>query len=195
MPRITPAATSAACRTLVATAARTAGTTAGRTAVTNFVLAGGLATALAVGLACGPARQALAATGVRSALSGREVYKIVDRVPGPKQPVVTARGAFRSIGTYYRRYATLAFPRGRIIIARQATGTSVSGPNLATCRFSIRQVGVFRVTKATGRFRGLRESGTYRSTIWGRYNRTGPQRCGRKIIDYRATTYDVGTIG
>ncbi|HUJ06425.1 MAG TPA: hypothetical protein VLX31_10005 [Streptosporangiaceae bacterium] len=154
-----------------------------------------LAAALAVGLACGPAPRALAAAWVRPALSGREVYKIVDRRPGPKQPVVTASGAFRSSGTYYPRSATLAFPRGRIIIARRPTRTSVSGPNLATCWFSIRQVGVFRVTKATGRFRGLRESGTYRTTISARYNRTGPRRCGDTITNYRATTYDTGTIG
>lgn len=134
------------------------------------------------------------ASAARPSFSGREVYKIVTVMPSSKLPVVTAWGAFKATGTFVRKTSTLAFPRGRIIISRHVTQTTVTRPDLATCRFTIWQKGTFVVTRATGKYRGLRESGRLASTIRGRYNRTGPDRCGRKLVAYHVVTYEIGTV-
>ena len=165
-----------------------------RSAALTLFLVAGMTTAVVVSLA--PA--ALAAPGgagpARPAYRGHEVYKIYAVRGGPKNPVVTARGAFRAKGSYYGRSSTLAFPKGRIVIAKHVTGTSTSGPNLATCRFSIFQRGTFSVVRGTGRFRGLREYGTFHTTVHGKYDRTGSDRCGTKLVGYRSVTYQDGTV-
>lgn len=168
----------------------------------SAALSAGLAVAMAGGLApqahaapvARAAHAALAAPAV-PAFYGREVYKIVTVRPSPKLPVVTAWGAFKATGTYVRRYATLAFPKGRIVVSRNVTWTSPpTPPDLSTCQFKIVQKGTFRVVKATGKYRGLRESGHFTSTIRGRYNRTGTDRCGQKLVSIRVVTYEVGFV-
>jgi hypothetical protein len=149
---------------------------------------------LAVAMAGGLPAVAQAAPVDRPAFHGREVYHIVTTRPGPRLPVVTASGAFKATGTFVRKNATLAFPRGRIIVSRHVTSTIYPRPDLATCRFKIIQKGTFTVTKATGKYRGLRESGDFSTTIRGRYNRTGPSRCGRTMVTFRAGTYEIGTV-
>jgi len=134
------------------------------------------------------------AGAARPAFYGHEVYKIFAVRGGPEDPVVTATGAFRAKGSYYGRSRTLAFPKGRIIIARHVSHTSVVGPDLATCRFTIYQSGTFDVVKGTGTYRRLRESGTFHTTVHGRYNRTGSDRCGASLVGYRSVTYDTGTV-
>ena len=165
-----------------------------RSAALAVFLVAGIASAVVASLA--PA--ALAAPGgagpARPAYYGHEVYKIYAVRGGPKNPVVTAKGAFRAKGSYYARSSTLAFPKGRIIIARHVTGTSMSGPSLSTCRFTIYQLGTFSVVRGTGKYRGLREDGTFRTTVHGKYNKTGPGRCGTRLVGYRSVTYQVGTV-
>ena len=115
--------------------------------------------------------------------------------PSAKLPVVTAWGAFKATGTYIRRYATLAFPKGRLVVSRQVTWTSPpTQPDLSTCQFKIVQKGTFRVVKATGKYRGLREAGHFTSTIRGRYNKIGTDRCGLKLVAFRVVTYEVGFV-
>jgi hypothetical protein len=127
------------------------------------------------------------------AFFGKETFKIVAiTAGGPKRPAATAHGAINAAGTYRRLHATLAFPKGRIKISREVTGTTTIGPDLSTCRFTIRVHGDFSVVKATGRYRGLRETGTFSSVIRGRYNRTGPDRCGARLVRFREVTYEVG---
>jgi hypothetical protein len=154
----------------------------------------GLAAAGLTAMVMGLAPAALAAPAARPAFFGHEVYKIVTVLHQPKHPVATARGAFHATGAFYRRHATLAFPKGRIKILRNVTRTTMSGPNLATCGFGIIQTGTFRVTKATGKYRGLRETGTFVSRLHGKYNRTGPGRCGKKLVAYRVVTYERGIV-
>lgn len=154
--------------------------------IRSAAVSAGLAVAMAGGLA--PAAHAA------PAFYGREVYKIVTVQPGSARPVVTAWGAFRATGTFIRRYATLAFPKGRIIVSRHVTSTTFSRPDLATCRFTIWQKGTFRVTKATGKYRGLREAGHFSSTIHGRYNHTGTDQCGSKLLAYHVVTYEIGFV-
>ncbi len=136
--------------------------------------------------------QAALAAPANPAFHGREVFKIVTVRLGERRPAARAWGAFRARGTFDRATATFDFPRGRITVRRQVTSTSFSGPNLATCQFSIFQHGTFTVIRGTGRFRGLRESGTFHTTLHGQYNRTGPDRCGYKLVAYHVVTYETG---
>ena len=131
---------------------------------------------------------------VRSpAFSGREVFKIVGRMPGPRHAAASAWGAFTDSGVFIRKDATLAFRRGRIVVRRHVRHTAYYGPDLSTCRFKIVQTGSFVVTKATGRYRGLHDSGSFATTVSARLSRTGPGRCGSKIIAKRTVTREVGT--
>jgi len=157
------------------------------TAILAAVMVGGLAPAA---LAAPAAPAGLA----RPAYYGHEVYKIYAVRGGPKNPVATARGAFRAKGSYYRRSSTLAFPKGRIVVSKHVTGTSTYGPSLSTCRFTIYQHGTFSVVRGTGKYRGLREDGTFHTTVHGKYNKTGPGRCGTKLVGYRSVTYQAGTV-
>ena len=134
---------------------------------------------------------ASAATG-GPGFAGREVFKIVARMSGPRHPVAYAWGAFKAKGSFIRKDATLVFPKGKITVRHHVLQTTYYGPDLSTCRFKIVQKGSFRVVRATGRYRGLRESGRYTSTLHGRLNQTGRDRCGSKIVARRTVTYEVG---
>jgi len=152
-----------------------------------------LAAVLAVTIVSGLAQTAVSAAERGPAFSGREVFKIVGRMPGPRHAAVTASGAFRASGVFIRKDATLAFPRGRIVVRRHVESTAYFGPDLSTCRFKIVQKGTFVVTKATGRFRGLHESGLFSTTVSGQLVRRGPGRCGAKITARRTVSYETGT--
>jgi hypothetical protein len=128
------------------------------------------------------------------AFSGREVYRIDHLMPGPRHARVRASGAFSAKGVFIRRDAELRFRKGKIIVIRQLSHTTYIGPNLATCRFRILQSGTFRVTRATGRFRGLHESGTFSTTLRARLKRTGPDRCGHRIVHLQAIIVETGTL-
>jgi len=128
----------------------------------------------------------------RPALAGREVFKIVGTVPGPRHARVTATGIFRASGYFVRSTSTIVFPKGRIKVVRRVRATTYSPPDLATCQFMIRQIGTFRVVRATGWYRGLRDAGQFSTRIWGRLRKTGPDQCGSQIVAYRSTTYEVG---
>lgn len=130
----------------------------------------------------------------RPALAGREVFKIVATVPGPRHAQVTAKGAFRAHGYFFRKKASLIFPKGRLAVRRHVLSTTVSPPNLATCWFKARQNGTFRVIYATGKYKGLRYSGQFWTHISGRLKSTGHDQCGSKIVYYRTVTYEIGKI-
>ena len=151
------------------------------------------AAVLAVTLLTGMVQTAASAAARGPAFSGREVFKIVGRMPGPRHASASASGAFRATGVFIRKDATLAFGRGRISVRRHVGQTAYYGPDLSTCRFKIVQTGTFVVTKATGRFRGLRESGVFATTVSGQLARRGPGRCGAKITARRTVTYETGT--
>lgn len=125
---------------------------------------------------------------------GKEVIKIVAKVPGPFHAVVNAHGAFTAKGYFLHKHASLIFPDGKLVVGRTVTSTSFRPPNLATCWFKERQSGTFRVFHATGKYRGLRYSGDFTTTIAGRLKSTGPDQCGTKIVVYNAVTYETGTI-
>jgi hypothetical protein len=159
--------------------------------------------AAVIGAAAPAAQAALAGTGALArqarpatspAFAGREVFKIYGVRPGPRRPVVTASGAFSAKGAFNRKRATIDFPKGRIIVFRHVLHTSYFGPDLATCRFKIVQSGTFHVARATGRYRGVSETGTFRSTVRARLHRTGPDRCGSHLVAYQAVTYETGTV-
>ncbi|HET7015813.1 MAG TPA: hypothetical protein VFI65_17970 [Streptosporangiaceae bacterium] len=156
---------------------RIGGIAAGITAVTATVL---VTTAFTAAQKAGP--------------HGKEVIKIVSKVPGPYHAQVTARGAFRAKGYFLRRRASLVFPDGRLAVRRHLISTTNWAPNLATCWFKARQTGTFRVFYSTGKYRGLRWDGNFTTSIAGRLNRTGPNQCGSKIVAYSAVTYEIGTI-
>ncbi len=126
------------------------------------------------------------------AYSGREVFKIVARMPGPRHATARARGAFTATGHFVRKDAALVFPKGRIVVRRHVKKVTYSGPNLRTCRFTIVQRGTFVVRKATGKYRGLHESGHFTSRLYGRLKKTGPNQCGSKIVAKRTVTYEIG---
>ncbi|HWF82183.1 MAG TPA: hypothetical protein VN695_16495 [Streptosporangiaceae bacterium] len=128
------------------------------------------------------------------ALAGREVIKIVGTIPGPLHAKVTAKGAFDADGYFFRKKASLIFPKGRLAVRRRLLSTSYRPPNLATCWFKIRQHGTFSVFYATGKYRGLRYGGQFWTRIAGRLKRTGPDQCGSKIAYYRSVTYEIGKI-
>ncbi len=132
-------------------------------------------------------------SGVES-VRGREVIKIVSTRPGPLHAKVTAKGAFRATGYFWRKKASLVFPRGRLAVRRTLASSTVSPPNLATCRFKARQTGTFRVFYATGQYHGLRYSGQFWTNISGRLKKAGHDQCSAKIATYRAVTYEIGTF-
>ena len=138
----------------------------------------------------------IAVAGFKSqpAAAKREVIKIVNTMPGPKHGHVTAKGAFIASGYFFRKRATLVFPKGRLAVRRHVLGTVVSPPNLATCWFKIRQNGTFRVSYATGAYRGLRYGGQFTTRFSGRLQRTGHDQCGSKIVYYRSVTYEIGNV-
>jgi len=147
------------------------------------LLAGGMLAGI------GPAAQAAPAG---PGYHGRETFTIVTVRIGEARPAARASGAFAAKGRFDHRHGTFDFPKGRIIVRRQVTETTRSGPDLATCRFSIEQSGTFDVVKGTGRYRSLRESGTFRTTLHGRFNHTGPDRCGATLRYYHVVTYETG---
>jgi len=124
--------------------------------------------------------------------AGREVFKIVSRLSGPAHPVAYASGAFSAKGYFVRRRSALVFPKGTIVVRRSVQQTTFYPPDLETCRFKIVLRGSFRVTSATERYRGLRESGGFVTTLHGRLRRTGSDRCGRTIVARRTVTYEIG---
>lgn len=132
--------------------------------------------------------------GAVAALRGHEILRIIDTRPGPKHAKVFAKGAFKATGYFVRSKATLVFPKGKLVVRRHVTSTSVSPPNLGTCRFTERQAGSFSVSHATGAYQGHRFSGSFSSKISGRLKRTGHDQCGSKIVTYRAVTTETGTI-
>lgn len=146
------------------------------------------------GIAAGLVAVSVLLTGFSAAPHGKEVIKIVSKVPGPFHAKVTAKGAFNAQGYFLRRRASLIFPDGRLAVHRRVTSTSNRPPNLATCWFKARQTGTFRVFYATGRYHGLRWDGDFTTSIAGRLNKTGPDQCGTKIVVYNAVTYETGTI-
>lgn len=146
---------------------------------------------LAVGMLAGVGLSAADAAQRGPAYAGRLVFKIVGRKPGPRHAAVTASGAFTASGYFVRKYAELVFPHGRITVRRHVAGTSNPPPNLNTCTFTIRQHGTFSVTRATGRYRGLHDTGTFRTTVRGRLRKIGPDRCG-KLVARRTVTYEIG---
>jgi hypothetical protein len=124
----------------------------------------------------------------------RESIKIVNTMPGPRHGLVTAKGAFKAKGYFFRKRASLIFPTGRLAVRRHLLSTTYTPPNLATCWFKIRQRGTFRVFYATGTYRGLRYSGNFWTDISGRLKRSGPDQCGSKIVFYRTVTYEIGNV-
>ncbi len=140
----------------------------------------------------GAAPGAAMAAGRGPAYAGRLVFTIVGRMPGPRHASVTASGAFRASGYFVRKDATLVFPHGRITVRRNVQSTTYTPPNLRTCTFTIRQNGTFGVTRATGRYRGLHDNGTFRTTVRGRLRKTGTDRCSSTIVAKRTVTYEVG---
>lgn len=146
-----------------------------------------LAAAVLAGAASSSAFAAQRAPGYR----GRLVFRIVSRVPGPRHAAVTASGAFKASGYYVRKHATIVFPHGRITVRRHIESRSEPPPNLRTCTFSIRETGTFAVTRATGRYRGLRDAGTFRTVLRGKLRKTGRDRCG-KLVHRRTITHEVG---
>lgn len=139
------------------------------------------------------AASASAAHQAGPAYSGREVFKIVARVPGPRHATARAWGAFSATGYFVRKDATLVFPKGRIVVRRHVKKVTYSGPNLRTCRFTIVQRGTFVVRRATGKYRGLHESGHFTSRLYGRLKKTGTNQCGSKIVAKRTVTFEIGT--
>jgi len=129
---------------------------------------------------------------VAPAYTGREVFKIVARMSGPRHPTVQAWGAFRASGHFIRKTATITFPKGRIVIRRHVQKTTYTGPNLRTCRFTIVQRGTFSVKRATGKYHGLHESGHFTSRLHGRLKKTGASRCSSKIVARRTVTFEIG---
>lgn len=150
------------------------------------------AAVLAAGMTA--AVMALAGFAYRPAISGHEVIRIVGTNPGPRHAKVTAKGAFDAHGYFFRKKASLIFPKGRLVVKRQVISTSYAPPNLATCRFKISQYGTFRVTYSTGRYRKVRYSGQYWSHVSGRLKRTGADQCGSKIVSSRLVVYEIGNI-
>lgn len=151
-----------------------------------------LAAALAAAMMSVLSPAALAAPSTSPAFYGREVFKIVTVRLGERRPAAVAWGAFHAKGVFLRRLGTFDFPKGRITVTRRVTSTVVHGPDLATCRFTIRQHGTFAVVRGTGRYRRLRESGTFNATVRGRYNQTGTNRCGFTLVSYHVVTYETG---
>lgn len=125
---------------------------------------------------------------------GREVIKIVGTTPGPRHAQVTAKGPITAKGYFFRKKASLIFPKGRLTVRRHLDGTTYTPPNLATCWFKLRQTGTFRVSHSTGKYRAVRYSGQFWTNISGRLNRIGPDQCGSKIVYYRSVTYEIGDI-
>ncbi len=160
---------------------------AAMTAILGATMAGGLVPATASAAVRGPAL----AVGSPD-FAGREVFKIVARLSGPRHPTAYAWGAFTAKGRFIRKPATLVFPKGKIVVHRHVRRTVYHGPDLKTCRFKIVQTGTFAVTRATGRYRGLRDSGSFSTTLRGRLKQTGPDRCGSKIVARRTVTYEIG---
>jgi hypothetical protein len=168
-----------------------------RRATLSPALAAVLAAATMSGLgqaaqAAQAAPAARTAAAARPAFYGREVFKIVTVRLGERRSAASASGAFTATGTFVRGRGTFYFPKGRIHVRRRVTSTRHSGPDLVTCRFTIWQNGTFTVLWATGSYRGLRDSGSYHSTLHGKYNRTGPDRCGYKLVYYHVVTYEQG---
>jgi hypothetical protein len=126
------------------------------------------------------------------AFSGREVFKIVFRMPGPRHATAQAWGAFKASGHFIRKEAAITFPKGRIIVRRHVGKVTYSGPNLRTCEFSIVERGTFVVRKATGAYRGLHDSGHFTSRLHGRLQKTGTNRCSSKIVAKRTVTFETG---
>ena len=146
---------------------------------------------LATAMLAGAAASSAEAADRGPAYAGRLVFRIVSLHPGPRHAAVTASGAFKARGYFVRRHATLVFPHGRITVRRHIESRSEPPPNLRTCTFSIRETGTFAVTRATGRYRGLRDSGTFRTVLRGKLRKTGHDRCG-KLVRRRTVTYEVG---
>jgi hypothetical protein len=146
---------------------------------------------LAAAMLAGVASSSADAAVRGPAYAGRLVFRIVSRHPGPRHAAVIASGAFKAKGYYVRKRATMVFPHGRITVRRDIESKSERPPNLRTCTFTIRESGTFRVTRATGRYRGLRDAGTFRTVLRGRLRKTGPDQCG-KLVKRRTTTYEVG---
>jgi hypothetical protein len=183
-----------------------------RTTLTAVLTAGVMAAGVMAGLA--PAAQAAAnqaaatppaaraaatraaghAPAVGPAFHGRVTFTIYSSQPDPTKPPATARGAIKAKGHFYRRSATLAFPKGRIIIHRRSTGVRYSGPYFPSCRLTITQRGTFSIVKGTGRYRGLRGSGTFRTIIHERLRSLGGTTCGTKYVYFHAVTYETGSV-
>lgn len=125
---------------------------------------------------------------------GKETFKIVATTPGPMHAPVTATGAFKATGYFWRKRASLVFPHGRIAVRRHLTSTTVNPPDLSTCVFTAKQTGTFDVWYATGWYKGLRYNGDYTTYITGHLKKTGHDQCGSTIVSYRAVTYEVGVI-
>lgn len=159
---------------------RTASLTAAAMAVLTALL-GGFGSARAV--PSGPA-----------SLHGHEVIRIIDTRPGPRHAKAFAKGAFRATGFFVRAKASLIFPKGKLVVRRHVTSSSVTPPKLSTCRFSEEQAGTFSVSHATGAYQGHRFSGTFSTRVSGRLQKTGHNQCGSKIVTYRAVVTETGTI-
>jgi hypothetical protein len=145
-------------------------------------------TMLTAGFTSTPARPST------SARHGTETIKITGTMPGPRHAVVTAKGAFKAKGYFWRKRASLVFPHGRLAVSRKVTSSTVNPPDLSTCVFTAKQYGTFSVFYATGWYHGLRYSGTYSTTITGHLKKLGDDQCGSKIVAYRTVTYEVGII-
>jgi hypothetical protein len=129
-----------------------------------------------------------------SARHGKETFKIVATTPGPRHAPVTATGAFKAKGYFWRKRASLVFPHGRIAIHRHLLGTSENPPDLSTCVFTAKQSGTFTVFYATGWYKDLRYTGSFSTSITGHLKKLGDDQCGTKIVSYRSVTYEVGVI-
>lgn len=129
-----------------------------------------------------------------TSLHGHELIRIIDTKPGPRHAKVFAKGAFHATGYFVRKKAMVVFPKGKLVVRRHVTSSSVSPPKLSTCRFTEKQAGTFRVSHATGAYQGHRFSGTFSTRISGRLKKAGHNQCGSKIVTYRAVVTETGTI-
>ncbi len=127
-------------------------------------------------------------------LHGHVLIRIIDTKPGPRHAKVFAKGAFHATGYFVRKKAMVVFPKGKLVVRRHVTSSSVSPPRLSTCRFTEKQAGTFRVSHATGAYQGHRFSGTFSTRISGRLKKAGHNQCGSKIVTYRAVVTEIGTI-
>lgn len=150
--------------------------------------------AVAVAASQGGAARLTGPRGAR-ALAGHEVFKIVSSTQGEPQPPIVASGAFSASGYFDRATATAVFGNGTITIRRHRTHQGRSGPDLQTCKLRVWASGTFTVVGTTGTYHGLRESGSFVTTISITLAKTGTSSCSATVYTaFRAVTTETGYL-